>query len=1003
MSDISEVGVAAVRIIPVMAGFSGEVSRQIGDGIGKAAKKAGDDAGKQISKGVTDAAKKSIPKGVSDAAKDAGQQAGEQVTKGIADRLRAAGNRIGDALKATSVVSAATKIGSDLADGIRSGIMEIRGIGDQVAKAVSSTKAVTTAKKLGSDIASHVTTGLDELRNIGDKISGPLKKALSDSKIASAAKKVGSGIAEGISSGVSSGLDSVRTAATKVGDVFTTALTATGVAAGALLVTGLTSAMDAEVATDRLAAQLGNAEFGERMGAIAGEIYVNAFGDSVGEVGDVLKKVWRSGLVPEDAADADIQRVTEKLLTFTDVMEQDVDMATQAISNMIRTGIADSSEESMDILTRGVQQGADRAGDLMETFQEFSTMFRDIGISAEDATGLMVQGLGAGARDATTVADALKEVAIRAQDGSKTSAEGFRLLGLNAEEMTRKFAAGGESAREGLSQVLNGLQDMEDPVERNAAAVALFGTKAEDLGDALFAMDLDTAASRLGDFEGALQDVGDTAYDNAATKIESFKRGALMRLTNFVGGRVIPLIERLAAVVGPPIQAAFGAARDAIDSINWDRISFVWQTFIDALTGTDTGFDFAGWVGTIQDIGTALNDAYNNGVKLFFDYLNNNRELVVGALTGIGIVIAAIVVPAIASLVAGMVAAAAPFILIALAAAALGAGLVWLYNNVETFRNFVQTALPLVVGIFSSAFELIKIIVGAAIAVLSWIWDNFGQYLIDIITIAWDLVSGVVLGALNVILGLINFFVALFTGDWSGMWDAVKQIASGAWQIIWSIISAAVQLIWVIIQVAFTAIVAIIKGALTLAWNIVKGAWSLIKSIFSAALSGLVSLVSSGISSVVGFFQRLPGQLRSAVSTIASALTSPFRSAFNSIKSLWNRTVGGFSFTVPDWIPGVGGKGFSIPTMHSGGIVPGPVGSDQLILAQGGEGMFTRDQMAAIGTAQRAGATPAARLTLDVTGADRDLVRIVQKWVRVNAGGDAQLGLGTRRRTAGAG
>lgn len=30
---------------------------------------------------------------------------------------------------------------------------------------------------------------------------------------------------------------------------------------------------------------------------------------------------------------------------------------------------------------------------------------------------------------------------------------------------------------------------MKDPVKRNAAAVALFGTKAEDMGKALFALD----------------------------------------------------------------------------------------------------------------------------------------------------------------------------------------------------------------------------------------------------------------------------------------------------------------------------------------------------------------------------------------------------------------------------------------------------------------------------------------------------------------------------------
>ncbi|MGN1299966.1 MAG: hypothetical protein ACI4VC_01275, partial [Clostridia bacterium] len=39
---------------------------------------------------------------------------------------------------------------------------------------------------------------------------------------------------------------------------------------------------------------------------------------------------------------------------------------------------------------------------------------------------------------------------------------------------------------------------------------------------------------------------------------------------------------------------------------------------------------------------------------------------------------------------------------------------------------------------------------------------------------------------------------------------------------------------------------------------------------------------------------------------------------------VWNNTVGKISFEVPDWIPGMGGKGFSVPKIPefaTGGIV----------------------------------------------------------------------------------
>lgn len=52
-----------------------------------------------------------------------------------------------------------------------------------------------------------------------------------------------------------------------------------------------------------------------------------------------------------------------------------------------------------------------------------------------------------------------------------------------------------------------------------------------------------------------------------------------------------------------------------------------------------------------------------------------------------------------------------------------------------------------------------------------------------------------------------------------------------------------------------------------------------------------------------------------------------YKSIFNGIAKLWNSTIGKLSFKVPDWVPGLGGKGFNvpqIPQLAEGGIVTGP-------------------------------------------------------------------------------
>ena len=60
---------------------------------------------------------------------------------------------------------------------------------------------------------------------------------------------------------------------------------------------------------------------------------------------------------------------------------------------------------------------------------------------------------------------------------------------------------------------------------------------------------------------------------------------------------------------------------------------------------------------------------------------------------------------------------------------------------------------------------------------------------------------------------------------------------------------------------------------------------------------------------------------------LLKSLMTTVKTVFNGIASVWNNTVGKLSFKLPDWVPGIGGKGFSmpdIPMLAAGGIVTSP-------------------------------------------------------------------------------
>lgn len=318
--------------------------------------------------------------------------------------------------------------------------------------------------------------------------------------------------------------------------------------AAALLKKALDASIERSNVGSLIAAQLGDTKHVAELGKLAGSVYADNFGESIQEAGQAVRDVIRMRLIPEDAADSAIKAITEKVMTVGTIAEAGSEEVSRAVHKMLVTGLAANADEALDLLTRGFQKGADEAGDLLDTFDEYSIQFKELGISGKEALGLISQGLKGGARDADTVADALKELAIRAQDGSAGSAAAFKQLGLDGKQLSQMFASGGTSARTALDMIIDKTKGITDPMQRNAIAVGLFGTKAEDLQDALFGLDLDTAAQGLGDIEGAADKASAALGSGLGPTIETFKRKAQQAFAD-VGDKIAPqLLEGISTL-----------------------------------------------------------------------------------------------------------------------------------------------------------------------------------------------------------------------------------------------------------------------------------------------------------------------------------------------------------------------------------------------------------------------------------------------------------------------
>lgn len=261
---------------------------------------------------------------------------------------------------------------------------------------------------------------------------------------------------------------------------------AIGAVAGALAAAGITAkVMEIAGAVYELADSFSEAEktivgaTGRELDELMSnslDVYADSSAENLNEVAASMMNVKTATGLTGDA----LEEATDAALVLNNVLGYEVSESSRTAGALMKNfGV--SAQEAYNLIAIGAQNGADKNGDLLDVLNEYSAQYSALGLSAEEFVSSLVDGAEAGVFSVDKVGDAVKEFNIRAKDGSDTTAEAFELLGMNADMMSEKFAAGGDTARTAFFEVVNALESMDDPMAKNAAAVGLFGTQYEDL------------------------------------------------------------------------------------------------------------------------------------------------------------------------------------------------------------------------------------------------------------------------------------------------------------------------------------------------------------------------------------------------------------------------------------------------------------------------------------------------------------------------------------------
>jgi len=559
-----------------------------------------------------------------------------------------------------------------------------------------------------------------------------------------AREKVGKGITSARMK-ISDGMKSIEEKTGASGGMIGMGLGA-GLATG--LGTGFAQYLDVSSSATKLENQLGvGPAKAAAMSKVSANLFTKSWGDSMDTVNNAVSTVYRN-IGNTSAAQGGLEGVTKKAIALSQTFDQDVGGVTSAVGTMMKTGLVKNANEAFDVLTRGFQTGANKADDLLDTMTEYPPQFTMVGLNAAEAMGLMSQGLDAGARDTDFLADAIKElVNTSAGEMSKLSSDGkveltalgkaYKAVGLDGSKAQKDIAKGGPAAKAAFSKILDGLREIKDPLKRNNAAFQIFGTKSEDLRDTLYALDMSSASKELGNVGNAADTMAKKIEQSPAMALESFKRKALMTLTDLSGGLVMFGTGHKTALLG--FVAVVGGLAAAIFTVN-AAVRVV-------------NASIAAW-NTVTAVATVLQKGWNLAMK------SNPIGLIITALFLLGTV------------------------------------LVILWQRNETFRNIVtaawngiRVAVGSVIGWIGSFFTSTWNKLGRSMTSLRDAGSSAWRFLRSVASSSINGIMSKVNGLKNSSKSLWNFI----SGPLSSVWDKVRSNAISAFNKIISFIDSATR------------------------------------------------------------------------------------------------------------------------------------------------------------------------------------------------------------------
>ena len=226
----------------------------------------------------------------------------------------------------------------------------------------------------------------------------------------------------------------------------------------------------------------------------------------------------------------------------------------------------------------------------------------------------------------------------------------------------------------------------------------------------------------------------------------------------------------------------------------------------------------------------------------------------------------------------------APVIAVVAVIATLVAAFKHLWETNEEFRNRITSIWQGIVSMFTDFFAQITEKINSLGfnfesfgEVLQALWQGLCDFLAPVFIGVFQYISDTIQTILDVILGVVDFFIAVFTGDWEGAWNAVKGIFESVWN---GIVSWFENITNTLIGVAQTVL-----SWFGVEWNTTtEEVGNTFKSIWQGIADFFVNLWNG----IKDFFTGLWQSIWSVIGPLFNEIVGAFQMAWDVIKLVWD-------------------------------------------------------------------------------------------------------------------